>query len=121
MVEKVKNTRMNPAQHKRQQAGTSGAIDGPVRQLGHRRKVHAERKQPQQVESPEQRSRHRTVVARITQVQKAQELFVDDVKPEEAVILARPAVHREGEDMEDCVASPARATEGQSPTLSRLR
>ena len=47
------------------------------------------------MKSPEQRARHRAVVARVTQVQKTQQLFVDEVKPEKAVILAGPAVHRE--------------------------
>ena len=62
------------------------------------------------MEEPEIEARHGVVVARIAQVQKAQKLLVDEVEPQEAVIFARAAVHREGEDTADCAASPACAT-----------
>ena len=67
----------------------------PVAQLQRRRKIHAPREKPQQVEQPEVQPRHRVVVPRIPQVQKPQHVLVDEVEPEEPVIRAPLAVHRE--------------------------
>ena len=47
------------------------------------------------MEQPEQVPRHGVVVARPAAVQKTQDVFVEEVEPEEAVVLARPGVHRE--------------------------
>ena len=38
-------------------------------------------KQPQGMEQPEPEPRNRIVVARVTEVEKSQELLVDEVKP----------------------------------------
>src|SRR6185312_11667299 len=48
-------------------------------------------------EPPEEQTRNRVIVARITHVQEAQQLLVNEVKPEEAVIFARRAAHGEFE------------------------
>ena len=48
-----------------------------------------------QMQQPEQRARDGVVVARIAQVQKAQDVLVEEVEPEEPAITARFAVHRE--------------------------
>ena len=47
------------------------------------------------MEQPEIQARHRIVIARIAHVQKTQQLLVDEIKPQEAVIFARSAAHRE--------------------------
>ena len=88
-------TTASPAQ--RQQARATGAVHRAERQLRDRREIHAPRKQPDQVKQPEIQARHGVVVVRIAQVQEAQQLLVDEEEPEEAVILARPAVQRPGE------------------------
>ena len=46
---------------------------------------------------PEIQARHSVVIARITQVQEPQDVLVDEVEPEEAVIRTRFAVHAEVE------------------------
>ena len=46
---------------------------------------------------PEQHARYCVVVARIAHVQKPQKLLVDEKEPEEPVIFARRAAHREVE------------------------
>jgi hypothetical protein len=62
------------------------------RKLGDRREVHAPRKEPQEMEQPKIKSRNRIIVTRIAEVQKAEQLFVDEEKPEKAVVLSRAAV-----------------------------
>src|SRR5215471_5836679 len=47
------------------------------------------------MKSPEQKTWHGIVVPWIATVQEAQDLLVDEVEPEEPVIRARLAVHRE--------------------------
>ncbi len=49
------------------------------------------------MKEPEVEARHGGVIARVAQVEKSQQLFVDEVKPEEAVILASAAVQGKGE------------------------
>ena len=86
---------MNPAQHTASESRPRSPVRPPVVELYGRRQIHAPRKQPQQVEQPEPQPRHRVVIARIAQVQKSQHVLVDEVEPEEAVIRAALAVHRE--------------------------
>ena len=49
------------------------------------------------MEKPEIQAWDRIIVVRITQVQEAQQLFIDEEKPEEAMILARSAVQGKDE------------------------
>ncbi len=49
------------------------------------------------MEQPEIQARHGVVIARIAQVQKPQQLLIDEVEPEKSVILAGRAVHGEVE------------------------
>ena len=96
-MEKVKNTSMNPIQHsasRRVRPARSSGLNDSLATAG---KVHAPGKQPDQVKQPEPDPRHGVVVARIAQIQEAQQLLVDEEEPEETVILARPAVHGERE------------------------
>ncbi len=48
------------------------------------------------MEQPEPESRNCIVVAWIAQVQEAKHLFVNEIKPEEAVVLTGPAMEGEG-------------------------
>ena len=59
-----------------------------------------------QVKQPEVEARDRVVVARIAQVQKTQQLLVDEEEPKKPVILSRPAVQGEGEVRRIAQASP---------------
>src|SRR5260370_26742815 len=49
------------------------------------------------MEKPEPDSRHGIVVVRITAIEEAKKLLVDEVEPQEAVVFARAAVERERE------------------------
>ena len=46
------------------------------------------------MEQPEVEPRNGIVIARIAQIQEAQQVLVDEIEPEEAVIFARNAAHR---------------------------
>src|SRR5712691_10918344 len=46
------------------------------------------------MEEPEPQPRDRIVIARIAQVEESQNLLVDEIKPEKAVVFARSAVQR---------------------------
>ena len=54
---------------------------------------HAPGEEPYEVQQPEPESRDGVVVARIAQVQEAEEVLIEKVEPEKAVILAGAAVH----------------------------
>jgi len=102
---------------KGEEAGASGAVglvgvfvcgsvtrrDSGVRERRFERKfgdggeVEAPGEKPDEMEKPEKRARDGVVVARVAKIEKAEELFVDEVEPEEAVILAGAAVEGEGE------------------------
>jgi len=56
------------------------------------RQVDTPGEEPDEVQEPEGRARNCGVVARIAEVEVTEKLFVDDEKPEEAVILAGTAV-----------------------------
>ena len=62
-----------------------------------RRQIGAPGEQPEQMKGPEIEARHGVVVAWITQVQKAQQVLVDEIEPEKAAVGAGFAVHREVE------------------------
>jgi hypothetical protein len=49
------------------------------------------------MEEPEVNPRHRVVVARVAQIQEAQQVLIDEVEPEKPVVLARSAAHGENE------------------------
>ena len=85
----------NPAE--RQESRASGAINRLERQLGDRREIDAPRKEPRQMEEPEPQPRDRVVVARVAQIQEAQQLLVDEKEPQETVIFSLAAVHGERE------------------------
>jgi hypothetical protein len=80
-----------------QQARPAGAVQRFERQPRDGRKVDAPGKQPEQMEEPEVQSRDRIVVARRAQIQEPQHLLVHEVEPQEAVVFAGHAAHREVE------------------------
>src|SRR5579859_1193186 len=80
----------NPTE--RQETGASGAVDRFETETEHRRQERRPGKQPQKMQQPEGQARHGVVVARIAQVQEAKDMFVDEVKPKEAMILAGAAM-----------------------------
>ena len=84
-----------PDPAKRQQPGLPRPIHWPVRELERPRKIDAPRKEPCQIEHPEKHRRNRIVIARVAQIQEPQQLFVDEEEPEEPVIFAGHAPHRE--------------------------
>src|ERR1700674_2336460 len=49
------------------------------------------------MEQPEPEPRDRIVIARIAQIEESQDLLVDEIKPEKAVVFARTAVQRKRE------------------------
>ena len=49
------------------------------------------------MEEPEPEARHCVVIARIAEIQKSEQVLIYEIKPEEAVILARYAPEREVE------------------------
>src|ERR1019366_9494478 len=53
------------------------------------------REEPGEMQEPEPGARDGVVVARVAEVQKTEKGFIEEVEPEEAVILAGRAVHRE--------------------------
>ena len=78
-------------------------------------KIHRPGKEPHQVQRPEQQARHGVVVARIAQVEEAQQVFVEEVEPEESAILARARRAWKTQSTADCAGSPAHATAARSP------
>src|SRR6266478_3035939 len=76
----------------RQQARAAGAVDGFKRKFGDGGEVHAPWKKPQKVEEPEPNSRDRIVIAGITQIEEAKDLFVEEIKPQKSVVFPRTAV-----------------------------
>jgi hypothetical protein len=68
------------------------AVNGFVRKLRNRREINTPWKEPKEVKKPKPESWNGIVVARIAQIQEAKKLFVDEIKPEEAVVLTGPAV-----------------------------
>ena len=81
----------------RQKPRSARAIDGFKGKLGNGGKIHAPGKQPHQVQQPEVKARHGIVVSRIAQIQKAEQLLIDEEEPKKSMILPWPAVKREGE------------------------
>ena len=55
------------------------------------------REQPHKIQRPEQSSRDGVVVPRISSIEESKQLFIDEVEPEEAVILARATLQRKEE------------------------
>ena len=45
------------------------------------------------MKQPEQMARDGVVIARVAHIQKAQQLFIEEIEPEEAVVFARRAAH----------------------------
>ncbi len=90
--EKQQNRRA-PAECK--QRGAPRAVDGPKVKADDVGNINTPRKEPDQVESPKEESGNGIVVSRISRIQEAKDLLVDEEKPEEPVVLSRPAVHRE--------------------------
>ena len=96
-MEKVKKTSTKPIQQRARSLVLPGAIDGSVGELHRRWQIYAPGKEPDQIEQPEIKPRHRVVVARITQIEKSKQLLVNEEEPEKAVVFPRNALHREGE------------------------
>jgi hypothetical protein len=94
-VEKVKNSKTNAAQRK--EARTARAIFRSKIGAECGGKIDAPGKEPEQVQKPESKARNGVVVARVAEIQKAQDVFIDEVEPEKSVILAGTAVHGEVE------------------------
>ncbi len=117
MVEKVKKSRMNPVQQSASRRVRPARSSGLIGELEDSREINAPGKEPNQVKEPEIKARHGGVIARIAQVEKAQQLLVDEVKPEEAVIHAAAAVQGKGESRADC-ASVASMCQGAA--ISRM-
>src|SRR5207302_7695581 len=76
----------------RQQTRVAGAVDRFERKFGDGGKVDAPWKEQQKVEQPEPNPGDGIVIAWITQIEKAKNLLVDEVKPEESVVFPRTAV-----------------------------
>src|SRR5580700_11291774 len=72
----------------RQQTGAPGAIHGLEREVGNSRKINTPRKKPYEVKQPEPEARNGIVIAWITGVEKSQQLLVDEVEPQESVIVS---------------------------------
>ena len=96
-MEKVKKISTKPVQQSARSRVRPARSTGLKDKLRNGGKIHAPRKQPHQVKQPEVKARNRIVVSRIAQIQKAEQLLIDEEEPEKAVILPRPAVKREGE------------------------
>src|ERR1700683_1617653 len=114
-----------------EEADFAGAIEGAIGELKRRGEVDAPREKPDEVEGPEPEARDGVVVARVAQVEEAQQLLVEEEEPPEAVILAGDALHGEaevrriaqrGEDMPGCGDEQENedAAEGAQP-LPRAR
>ena len=73
---------------KRQQTGAAGAINGLEREVCNRWKINTPRKKPDEVKQPEPQARHGIVIAWIARVEKSQQLLVDEVEPQESVIVS---------------------------------
>jgi hypothetical protein len=82
----------------RQQTRAPGAVDRLEREPRDRRKVDAPGKQPDEMEEPEVEARDGVVVARITKIQEAQHLLVDEIEPQKAVVFAGNATPGEVEN-----------------------
>src|SRR5947207_1997393 len=76
----------------RQQLRAARPVDRFERKFGDGGKVDAPWKEPQKVEQPEPNPGDGIVIAWITQIEKAKNLLVDEVKPEESVVFPRTAV-----------------------------
>src|SRR5437588_9464793 len=76
----------------RQQPRAAHTVDRLKRKFGDGGKVDAPWKEPQKVEQPETNPGNGIVIAWITQIEKAKNLLVDEVKPEESVVFPRTAV-----------------------------
>src|SRR5262249_26673049 len=85
----------NPA--KSEEPRPSRAIDRPVVEFESRCAIDAPGKQPKKMQEPEPEPGHRIVVTRIPEIEESKQVLIDEVKPKEAVILARSAVHGERE------------------------
>src|SRR5581483_3462920 len=85
----------DPAQS--HQACTSSACARTVTQSRSSREKCRPGKQPNQIQEPEERARNRVVVARVTQVEEAQQVLVKEIEPEEAAIFAWSAMKGERE------------------------
>src|SRR5229473_5224988 len=69
------------------------AIQRTIIESGRSGEINAPRKQPDQMKQPESRARHGVVVPGIAQAEEPEDMLVEKVKPEEAVIFAWAAVH----------------------------
>src|SRR5207245_9704468 len=56
-----------------------------------------QRKEPREMKQPKPRTGDRIVIARVAQVQEAEHLLVDEIKPKEAMVVTWSAVKRQGE------------------------
>ena len=95
MVEKVKKTRRNPAQQSARSRVLPSTISGPEILPNHRGEIYTPRKKPDQVQSPEGHTGNGVVIARIAKIQKTQDVFIHEIKPEKAAIFTGTAVHGE--------------------------
>ena len=65
--------------------------------FGDGREVDRPGKEPDKMKQPEEAARDGVVVARVAEIEEAEKLFIDEVEPEEAVILPGSTVETEGE------------------------
>src|SRR6266851_664262 len=80
-----------------QQMRAASAVNRFKRKLGDGGEVDAPRKKPQEVKKPEPQPGDRIVIAWITQIEKAKDLFVDEIEPKKSVVFTRAAVKRKRE------------------------
>ena len=90
MVEKVKNNITTPTQQTAINRVLSAREAGLNENLGTAEQINRPREDPDQVQQPEPQPWHSVVIARVSQVQKTQQVFVEEVEPEEPAVFARP-------------------------------
>src|SRR5262249_13249886 len=77
-----------------QHSRSARSINGSEAHACGRKRVKAPGEQPNHVKEPEPHERHRVVVPRISKIEKPEYVFVDEIEPEETMILAGAAVER---------------------------
>src|SRR6267142_446522 len=78
----------------RQQTCAARTVDGLERKLCDRWEIDAPREKPQKVKEPKPQPRHGIVITGIAQIEEAENLLVDEIEPQEAVVLPWAAMQR---------------------------
>ena len=94
MVEKVKNNITTPTQQSAINRVLSARESGRNENLGMAEQINRPREDPDQVQQPEPQPWHSVVITRVSQVQKTQQVFVEEVEPEEPAVFAGRTMHR---------------------------